>query len=126
MATFLACSLLTALSMVAAVLPASWLLLATLLRHRVRLARPVSRSIMPSPRSCRRGGWARSPARSASSPGLSTRSSQDPIGRWIDRTHSYSEVTFLAGLMPLIGLLALLLLWNAPRRRSPVMITTDP
>ena len=40
---------------------------------------------------------------------------QEPIGRWIDRTHSYSEVTFLAGLVPLIGLLALLLLWNGRR-----------
>ena len=45
---------------------------------------------------------------------------QEPIGRWIDRTGSFSQVTFLAGLMPLIGLLAVLLLWNAPRRREPV------
>ena len=31
---------------------------------------------------------------------------------------SYTEVTFLAGLMPLLGLLALLLLWNTRGRRS--------
>ena len=35
-----------------------------------------------------------------------------PIGRWIDRTGSYSAVTFIAGLTPLVGLLALLLFWN--------------
>jgi len=38
-----------------------------------------------------------------------------PIGQWIRRTHSYSEITFLAGLVPFVGFLALLLLWNAPR-----------
>ncbi len=37
---------------------------------------------------------------------------QEPIGRWVDRTHSYSAVTFVAGLLPMIGLLALLLLWD--------------
>ena len=41
---------------------------------------------------------------------------QEPIGRWVDRTHSYSAVTFVAGLMPLIGLLALLLLWGREKR----------
>ena len=51
---------------------------------------------------------------------------QEPIGRWIDRTGSYSAVTFLAGLMPLIGFLALLLLWNAPRPSKPVAKVLDP
>ena len=51
---------------------------------------------------------------------------QEPIGRWLDRTHSYSEVTFLAGLMPMIGFLALLLLWNAPRSSKPVPKVNDP
>ena len=32
---------------------------------------------------------------------------QEPIGQWIDRTHSYSQVTFVAGLVPLIGFLAI-------------------
>ena len=40
---------------------------------------------------------------------------QEPIGRWIDRTGTYSQVMFLAGLMPFFGLLAVLLLWNSPR-----------
>ena len=46
--------------------------------------------------------------------------------RWLDRTHSYSEVTFLAGLMPMIGFLALLLLWKAPRADKPVPKVSDP
>ena len=37
---------------------------------------------------------------------------QEPIGRWLDRTHSYGPVMLLAGLMPLVGLLAVVLLWN--------------
>jgi ACS family hexuronate transporter-like MFS transporter len=37
---------------------------------------------------------------------------QGQIGKWIDRTGSYSAVTFLAGLLPLLGLLALALLWH--------------
>ena len=40
---------------------------------------------------------------------------QEPIGRWVDRTHSYAAVTFVAGLLPMVGLAALLLLWQ-PRR----------
>ena len=42
----------------------------------------------------------------------STALAQGLIGRWIDRTGSYSAVTCLAGLVPALGLLALLLLWN--------------
>ena len=42
---------------------------------------------------------------------------QEPIGRWLDRTDSYSEVTFLAGLMPMIGFLALFLS-GTPRSRA--------
>ena len=37
---------------------------------------------------------------------------QGLIGRWIDRTGSYAAVTGLAGLVPALGLLALLLFWN--------------
>ena len=35
-----------------------------------------------------------------------------PIGVWIDRTGSYSQVMFIAGLLPLVGLLALVTLWE--------------
>ena len=37
---------------------------------------------------------------------------QKPIGRWLDQTHRYAPVMLLAGLMPLLGLLAVVLLWN--------------
>ena len=43
---------------------------------------------------------------------------QEPIGRWLDQTHRYAPVMLLAGLMPLIGLLAVVLLWNPWWRRS--------
>lgn len=36
----------------------------------------------------------------------------DRTGLWIDRTESYAEITVLAGLAPVLGLLALLFLWN--------------
>jgi ACS family hexuronate transporter-like MFS transporter len=43
---------------------------------------------------------------------------QGLIGKWIDRTGSYAAMTFLAGLLPLLGLLALALLWSerGPKR----------
>ena len=41
-----------------------------------------------------------------------------PIGRWIDRTGSYSQVMFIAGLLPLVGFLALALLWSGPEERT--------
>src|SRR5271166_1509543 len=41
---------------------------------------------------------------------------QGLIGRWIDRTGSYLAVTCLAGLVPALGLLALLLFWNKESR----------
>ena len=115
MATFLACSLLTSLCMVAAFLPASWLLLFTLL-----LIGFGSLGQFPI-------YYAFSQELSAQRMGkitgalsfltwMSTALAQKPIGRWIDRTGSYSQVMFLAGLMPLIGFLALVLLWNAPKR----------
>ena len=37
---------------------------------------------------------------------------QGLVGRWIDRTGSYSAVTGLAGLVPALGLPASLLFWN--------------
>ena len=43
---------------------------------------------------------------------------QKPIGRWLDHTHRYGPVMLLAGLMPLIGLLAVVLLWNPWWRRT--------
>ncbi len=45
---------------------------------------------------------------------------QGLIGRWIDRTGSYAAVTCLAGLVPMLGLLALLILWNQGRKPQRV------
>ncbi len=111
MAMFLACSLLTSLSVAAAFLPASWLLLFTLL-----LIGFGSLGQFPT-------YYALSQELSARTMGkitgalscitwTATALSQEPIGRWIDRTHSYSQVTLIAGLVPLIGFLALLMLWE--------------
>ena len=117
MSTFLACALLTSLCMVAAFVPASWLLLALLL-----LIGFGSLGQFPV-------YYAFSQELSAQKMGkitgflsfvtwVATAVTQQPIGRWIDQTGSYSQVTFLAGLMPLAGFLALFVLWNAPRHRE--------
>jgi ACS family hexuronate transporter-like MFS transporter len=122
MATFLVCSLLTALGMVVAFLPAPWLLPPILLAIGF-------------------GSLGQFPTYYAFTQELSVRQMgkvtgvlsfvtwtsfalvQDPIGRWIDRTGSYSAVTFIAGLTPLVGFLAILLLWDnrKPRTVSPAV-----
>ena len=118
MSTFLACSLLTALSVLAAALPASWLFLASLLVIGFgSLGQFPIYYALTQELSARRMG--RVTGTLSFLTWTSTALLQDPIGRWIDRTHSYSEVTFLAGLLPMLGFLALLLLWNPPLRRVP-------
>ncbi len=115
--TFFACSLLTALSIVAAGLPASVLLLATLLVIGFgSLGQFPTYYAFTQELSARRMGnitgvlsfltW------------VVHAQVQEPIGRWLDRTHNYAPVMFLAGLTPLVGLLAILLLWNSWWRRS--------
>jgi ACS family hexuronate transporter-like MFS transporter len=123
MTTFLACSLLTALSMLAAALPASSLLLATLLVIGF-------------------GSLGQFPTYYAFTQELSARKMGNvtgvlsfltwmfyavvsgPIGRWADRTGSYSHVTFLAGLVPMLGFLAVLFLWDRPTFGKRVRRTT--
>jgi len=115
--TFFACSLLTALSVVAAGLPASVLLLATLLVIGFgSLGQFPTYYAFTQELSARRMGnvtgvlsfltW------------MVHARVQKPIGRWLDRTHDYTPVMFLAGLTPAIGLLAILLLWNTWWRRK--------
>jgi len=115
--TFFACSLLTALSVVAAGLPASALLLVTLLAIGFgSLGQFPTYYAFTQELSARRMGnitgvlsfltW------------MVHALVQKPIGRWLDRTHDYAPVMFLAGLTPLIGLLAILLLWNNWWRRQ--------
>jgi ACS family hexuronate transporter-like MFS transporter len=117
MATFLACALLTALSTLAAFLPASWLLLSTLLLIGFgSLGQFPNYYALTQELSARRMGnitgvlsftfW------------LVYALVQESIGRWIDRTGTYSQVTFVAGLLPMIGFLAVLALWNGARKRG--------
>jgi ACS family hexuronate transporter-like MFS transporter len=118
MSTFLACSLLTALSVLAAALPASWLLLATLLVVGFgSLGQFPIYYAMTQELSARRMG--RVTGTLSFLTWTSTALIQEPIGRWIDRTGSYSLVTFLTGLLPMLGFLALLLLWGGPRVAKP-------
>ncbi len=119
MATFAACALLTALSTLTPAMPASPLFLGTLLVIGF-------------------GSLGQFPTYYAFTQELSVRQMgkvtgvlsfltwtsyalvQGQIGKRIDRTGSYSEVTFLAGLLPLLGLLALVLLWNeSSSKRGP-------
>jgi ACS family hexuronate transporter-like MFS transporter len=122
MATFLVCSLLTALGTVAAFLPPSWFLLVLLLAIGF-------------------GSLGQFPTYYAFTQELSVRKLgkltgvlsfvtwtsfavvQGPIGRWIDRTGSYSAVMFIAGLTPLVGLLALAILWDKPGRKTAIDMT---
>jgi ACS family hexuronate transporter-like MFS transporter len=116
MAMFLSCSLLTSLCMVAAFLPASWLLLVSLLLigfgslGQFPIYYAFSQELSAQ-------GMGKITGALSFLTWISTALVQEPIGRWIDRTGSYSQVTFLAGLVPLIGFLALLTLWNGPKRR---------
>lgn len=117
---FAFCTLLTAMSTVVALQPAPWLLLAVLL-----IVGFGSLGQFPM-------YYAFTQEMSVSRMGrvtgvlsfltwTATALINEPIGRWVDRTHSYSAVTFAAGLVPLVGLLALLLLWDGrkPRDASP-------
>jgi ACS family hexuronate transporter-like MFS transporter len=115
--TFAACSLLTALTVFAAALPAGGALLGLLLVIGFgSLGQFPPYYSFTQELSARRMGnvtgvlsfltW------------MSWSIVQPPIGRWIDRTGAFSQVMFLAGLTPLAGLLAVVLLWNEPRRRG--------
>ncbi len=118
MATFLACVVLTALSTLAAALPAAPVLLATLLLIGFgSLGQFPIYYALTQELSARRMGnitgmfsfifW------------LSYALVSGPIGDWIDRTGSYSQVMFIAGLLPFAGLLALVALWGGTQRRAP-------
>lgn len=115
MSVFAFCAMLTALSTLVAVLPASWLFLGVLLvvgfgsLGQFPMYYAFTQEISVS-RMGRVTGtlsfltW------------TATALVNEPIGRWVDRTHSYSAVTFVAGLVPLLGLLAMLLLWGGEKR----------
>jgi ACS family hexuronate transporter-like MFS transporter len=117
MTTFFVCSLLTALSVLAAFLPASWLLLGILLivgfgslgQFPTYYAFTQELSV---------GRMGRVTGALSFLTWTATALVQEPIGHWIDRTHSYSAITFVAGLLPMIGFLAMLLLWDVAKPRA--------
>jgi MFS transporter, ACS family, hexuronate transporter len=115
MVTFAICVLLTAASTVTALLPASWVLLGTLLVIGFgSLGQFPTYYAFTQELSVRQMGKVTGALSFVT--WTSTAFAQGLIGRWIDRTGSYSAVTCLAGLVPALGLLALLLLWNQGRR----------
>ncbi|MGC8643392.1 MAG: MFS transporter [Isosphaeraceae bacterium] len=117
MATFGFCVLLTGLGALPAFLPASWLLLGVFLAIGF-------------------GSLGQFPTYYAFTQELSVREMgkvtgilsfvcwiswaviSDRTGWWIDRTRSYTAITVLAGLAPVLGLLALLFLWNSRGART--------
>jgi ACS family hexuronate transporter-like MFS transporter len=116
-ATFFVCCLLSALSVAAAGLPASGLLLATLL-----VIGFGSLGQFPTYYAFTQELTAR---RMGNVTGLLSFLTwivhalvQKPIGRWLDQTHKYAPVMLLAGLLPLLGLAAVVILWNPWWRRS--------
>jgi len=112
MMMFLGCSCLTGVCVVAAFLPASWLLLVCLLLIGFgSLGQFPIYYALSQELSARRMG--RVTGALSFLTWTMTALVNVPIGAWIDTTHSYSEVTFLAGLMPLLGFLAILGLWEA-------------
>jgi ACS family hexuronate transporter-like MFS transporter len=117
MSVFAFCTMLTAMSTMVAVLPASWLLLAALLVVGFgSLGQFPMYYAFTQELSVSRMG--RITGTLSFLTWTATALINEPIGRWVDRTHSYSAVTFAAGLMPLIGLLALLLLWDGEKCRD--------
>ena len=115
MSVFAFCTLLTAMSTLVVVVPASWMLLAVLLVVGFgSLGQFPMYYAFTQELSVHRLG--RVTGTLSFLTWTSTALIQEPIGRWVNRTHSYAAVTFVAGLMPLIGLLALLLLWGREKR----------
>lgn len=108
---FAVCTLLTAMSTLVAVLPAGWMLLAALLVVGFgSLGQFPMYYAFTQELSVSRMG--RVTGALSFLTWTATALINEPIGRWVDRTHSYAAVTFVAGLVPLAGLLALLLLWG--------------
>jgi ACS family hexuronate transporter-like MFS transporter len=114
---FAFCTLLTAMSTLVAVLPASWMLLAGLLVLGFgSLGQFPMYYAFTQEISTRRLG--RVTGILSFLTWTATGLINELIGRWVDYSHSYSAVTFVAGLLPSLGLLAMLLLWGGEKRRS--------
>jgi MFS transporter, ACS family, hexuronate transporter len=124
MAAFLGCALLTSMSTLAAFLPASALLLVILVAVGAgSLAQHPLYYAFSQELSTRRMGNVTGVL--SCSTWIANAFLQGGIGVWIDRTGSFTQVTFLAGLTPLVGLLALLTLWNGGTKPEPYKRSSD-
>jgi MFS transporter, ACS family, hexuronate transporter len=117
MATFFVCTLLTATSVVAAFAPPASVLLAALLVIGFgSLGQFPNYYAFTQELSARRMGnvtgilsflfW------------ISYAMVSEPIGAWIDKTHSFSQVMVLAGLLPIVSFLVLVLAWGEQTERA--------
>ena len=112
MATFGFCVLLTALGVLTAVVPASWMLLGIFLAIGFgSLGQFPNYYAFTQELSVRQMGKVTGVLSFVT--WISWAVISDRTGWWIDRTKSYTEITVLAGLAPLLGLLALVFLWNS-------------
>jgi hypothetical protein len=116
--TFLACGLLTALGVVVSVLPAGPAMLAILL-----LIAAGALGLFPIYYSFTQELSARHQGKVTGSLSciawLGSALMHRQIGRWIDRTGSYSTVLLVTGLLPLTALVVLVLLWDWPPGLRP-------
>lgn len=111
---FFACTLLTMLSLAAGALPTGPLLLALLL-----VIGFGALGLFPNYYSFSQELTVRHQGKLTGTLGcctwLSTAVMHPLVGRWLDQTHDYASAVAVAGLFPLLGLAALLLLWRLPR-----------
>ncbi len=109
--TYLACGLLTALGAVVAVLPAGPAMLAILL-----LIGAGALGLFPIYYSLTQELSSRHQGKVTGSLGciawLGSALMHSQVGRWVDRTGSYSTVLFVTGLLPLAALVVLVLFWD--------------
>jgi ACS family hexuronate transporter-like MFS transporter len=116
--TFLACGLLTALGTVVAVLPAGPAMLAILL-----LIGAGALGLFPIYYSLTQELSSRHQGKVTGSLGciawLGSATMHGQVGRWVDRTGSYSTVLFVTGVLPLAALVVLVLLWDRPAGLGP-------
>jgi ACS family hexuronate transporter-like MFS transporter len=113
--TFLACGLLSALGAVVSVLPAGPAMLAILL-----LIAAGALGLFPIYYSLTQELSSRHQGKVTGSLGciawFGSALMHRQVGRWIDRTGSYSTVLFVTGVLPLAALVVLILLWDLPHR----------